>query len=386
VKVFINSASLISAAGLGLEEHLQALKHGHSCIQYNDGSDLGGRIQSKHESLLGALRKRQKHGEHADRGVLLGVVAAEAAMQGDQVDREQLAVVVGSSRGATNSWEASYEQFLESGDVGVTTSPQTTPGTFASSIANAVGAQGPAQFVSAACTSGLVALATGWSHLISGVASNVLVNAAESAMTPFSYKMFERAKILAKSPSILFPMRPFHPGRTGMVPGEGAASMLLQSRPTANTLARISGVGLATESSTLTGIDKQGKGLSLAIKRALATSQLYPSDIDLIVAHGAGTRLGDEAELESYRHLFDMGLPPLTCHKWLTGHTLGASGLISAALGMSHLNSLEVPKLPYFDNENESPAFGGRLQQCSHVLVCSLGFGGQAAAVILSTP
>lgn len=142
----------------------------------------------------------------------------------------------------------------------------------------------------------------------------------------------------------------------------------------------IVGFGSSTETATLAGISDSGVGLQRAIFAALNMANLTVSDIDLIVAHGSGTKKGDRAEYTAYQRVFGGRIPPLICPKWVLGHQLSASCGISLILGLEHLRINAVPKIPYDHYLNcREPT-----KPIQRALVSALGFGGSSSAVILS--
>jgi 3-oxoacyl-[acyl-carrier-protein] synthase II len=122
----------------------------------------------------------------------------------------------------------------------------------------------------------------------------------------------------------------------------------------------------------------------MAIESVLKQANLKAKDIDLIIGHGASTVKGDSAEIKAYHRIFgDSKMPPIVFHKWLTGHTLGAAGGTSIALAIKHLKSNLISPHPYFQEIDDDNRKRHR-PVIERVLVVSLGFGGNAAAIILS--
>jgi glycerophosphoryl diester phosphodiesterase len=142
--------------------------------------------------------------------------------------------------------------------------------------------------VSATCASGLVAIGTAYALLKANLAEQAIAGASDSALTPFTMAQLKAAKVLAKAPSLLFPLRPMHPERSGMVASEGAACIALQTAQAMRQggsvpLARVLGYGAASEATTATGITDRGDALVMAMRRALQVAKLEPGDIDLLV-------------------------------------------------------------------------------------------------------
>jgi 3-oxoacyl-[acyl-carrier-protein] synthase II len=101
-------------------------------------------------------------------------------------------------------------------------------------------------------------------------------------------------------------------------------------------------------------------------------------EIDLVIPHSPGTYQGDQAEHNAITSIFGDILPKVINHKFLTGHTLGASGLLSVELGYYMLNQNISFDFPY-------PSLYPTVSKPSPqtVLINSMGFGGNAVSIIL---
>jgi 3-oxoacyl-(acyl-carrier-protein) synthase len=400
--VYVVGRGAVTPAGLRLAAAWEALRQGMPRIAHEDpslileGLPTGrepllpcGRLGADAEAELARLGD-EKRWRTSDRAVLLGVLAArEARAEAWPAEAgaaaQRLAVVMGSSRGATATLEREHGRFLDKGKVAPSTSPQSTAGAFAAAVAQDLGGCGLSLSVSSACATGLNAIGTAFALLSAGVADRALAGGAEASLTPFTLAQLKAAQVAAKAPSRLYPCRPLHPSRSGMIPAEGAACLALTTEGRdagAAPLARVLGFGSATEAATATGISEGGDALVEALRQALAHAGCSPRDVALIVGHGASTLKGDAAELEAYRRVFGGELPPLTFHKWLTGHMIGASAAFSAALATEHLRTGEVPELPYWDDEMPIPGTAARVRG-DVVVVAGLGFGGNASALVL---
>ena len=382
-RVFIKNYGIVSAAGVGADATFQSHELGNSCIQYEE-ANLCGRLCPQGETAVSNLAKEKTY-SRSDRVVKLAGVAVHDCLRGQFIsDKSNLAIIMGSSRAATNSLETFHNKFLSGSEIPVHTSPSSTSGIIPATIAQSIGAGGQAVFVSSACNSSLTAIGIGASLIQSEMSEQVIAGGAESSLTPFTFKMLEAARVLAKHPSVLFPLRPFHSDRTGMVPGEAAASLLLTSVKSTTNIGEILGYCAVTEPTTLTGVSEEGLGLSKAINGALAKANLKHSDIDLIAAHGSSTPKGDQAEIAAYLSVFEERMPNITCHKWLTGHTLGASNAVSIVIAFEQMRRGLITRPPYLEEDSLGSYFkdydGEPLQ---HLLVTGLGFGGQSSAMIL---
>lgn len=391
-KVYVTGRGMASPAGSSFAANWAALERGRPCFTLDDDHGYLGRVSPDVEAAL-ALLQGEKRLKAQDRGVLLGVLAAREAWRearGIANPRERppgrTAVVMGSSRGATGTTEREFERFTATAKVSIAASPTSTAGAFASVIAQDLGLDGLALSVSSACATGLNALGVAWSLVATGVADHAVAGGAEASLTPFTLAQFDAIGVrMVRRGSALFPCRPLHPLRAGLLAAEGSACLVVSARP--ETLgggpkACILGYGAASESSTMTGISSDGHVLVDAVEQALEQAGLDRGAIDLVVGHGAGTVKGDAAEINAYRRVFGVEMPAITFHKWLTGHMIGASAAYSAALAVRSLETGEVPPLPYCEDGELGFPFAPK-KRVTTVLVTALGFGGNASAMVL---
>ena len=110
----------------------------------------------------------------------------------------------------------------------------------------------------------------------------------------------------------------------------------------------------------------------------MALSGIEKSSIDAIVMHAPGTVAGDMSEYKAIQKVFGGAMPMLTSTKWKTGHTFGASGMLSVELAVLMLRHQEFIATPFF----------GRSSKCQlhRILVNAVGFGGNAVSVLLALP
>lgn len=379
--VFITGRGLISPAGSHLNANWQSLVEGRTALALRD-ERMQGRLTPEGESRLAALAEDKLFRPY-DRGALLAVLAARDALQeaGARPDRHWM-TCIGSSRGAAELLEESFLRYAGGERLRPSTSPATTLGAFSAAVARATGCAGLSLSVSAACATSLHAIGVSFLALRGGFAKGALAGGAEAALTPYTFAMLDAARVLSPSRGT-FPCRPFHPEREGLVLGEGGAVIALETEPTCRPTARILGYGAATESGTLTGISADGALLRHAMDDALSMARLTPEDVDLIVGHGSGTAKGDAAENQAYRDVFGQTQPPLVLHKWMTGHLLGAAGAFSVSMATAHLFHRAAPRHPYFDEGTSNLALGHDLPRARRALVTSLGFGGNAGALVI---
>ena len=147
--------------------------------------------------------------------------------------------------------------------------------------------------------------------------------------------------------------RPFSKGRKGMVLGEGAAILVLETlegarRRGAGILGEIVGFGMSADAMDITNPAEDG--MTRAIQGALADAQLAAEHIQYVNAHGTGTTANDVTETRALKSVFGAHAKKLAVSstKSMTGHSLGASGaleLVATLMGMRE--GLAPPTIGY---------------------------------------
>ena len=288
-------------------------------------------------------------------------------------------IVVGSSRSYLNLWEA-----MARGELSPSQWLTALPGGLSSQAAQLVGSLGPTLAPMAACATGLWALFQGYLLLETGQCERAVVAAVDAPITPLTLAGFRRMGAMAKDGCY-----PFDCDRSGLVLGEGAAAVVLETRQSAagkSAYGQLLGFGLSNDAYHISSSRRDG---TLAVARqCLRRSGLQPSDIDYIHTHGTGTRLNDANEAYMIQQLFPEAA--ISSTKGATGHTLGAAGLIGTVVGLLGIRHQRLPaciglRQPEFDL-NFVTGDSHQTLSVNHILCSSFGFGGQNAIVAIARP
>ena len=258
------------------------------------------------------------------------------------------------------------------------------------------GVTGPVTAGVGACAAGTIAVAEGFHTLRRGDADIVLAGASDAALTPYLMSSLANAGALSTAqgdPATL--SRPFDRHRTGFIPAEGAAMLVLEPLDRAQArgarvYATVRGVALSCDAFHVTAPDPTGAGAELAIRGALGRSGLRPSQIGCVIAHGTGTQLNDASEAAAIGRVLGAGAtsPPVTAPKAVLGHGLGSAGAFSVAIGALVAHHQMIPSIMNLDDPD--PACDINLVQGDSVpleqqgvMVNAFGFGGQNAVLVL---
>ncbi len=344
-----------------------------------------------------------KTARRSDRVVQIALAAtAEALRQAGLEITEEVAddvgVIVGTGIGGEKTHYDQMQILFEQGPRRV--SPfalaRILPDMPAGQIAISYGARGPNHCVSSACATGADALGEAFEIIRRGDALAVIAGGTESAMAPSALAAFDQAGVLTHHDGDpRQACRPFDATRDGLLMGEGAAILILESlsfalRRGARPLAELVGYGATADAFHISAPEEEGAGAAKAIQRALRKAGLTPAEIDYIHAHGTGTVLNDHLEtLAIKRALGERAWQiPVSSTKSMTGHMMGAAGAMGAAVAVQAILENKVP--PTINLHNPDPACD--LDYVPHrardvtvrvALINAFGFGGHNAVLAI---
>ncbi|MES2707506.1 MAG: beta-ketoacyl synthase N-terminal-like domain-containing protein [Verrucomicrobiota bacterium] len=424
--VVITGLGAVSAAGDGGEALWEAVKARKSGAQWCQLSKPGGgsagyagfpapALDWGGHPWAGMVRRLDPGGKMA---LWAAFSAARQAgileNQGNPPDRRRLGIICGSSRGPMRKWEEAHELLRTGRRMKATLAATTTLASASGALAQVLEARGPSWAVSAACASGAFAMAAAAEQIALGNADVMLAGGADQGLNAVVCGGLTAAGVMARGRENAAELcRPFRFDRTGLVPGDGAGMVVLESLSSARRrgvlpLAVLSGWGLGMDPEGLAGMNAGGAGLQRTMSGALALAGLQPDDIGYLNAHGTGTVTNDAAEAAAIAAVFGPGMPPCSSSKSITGHCLGATPALEAILCIEALRRHALP--PAFPAEAETEANpehdgtgvgvrgresgdparrirlsrGGPCGGLRHTLSNSAGFWGFQASLILS--
>jgi len=298
---------------------------------------------------------------------------------------ERVAVIIGTSTSGIGESEGALRLQADEGrwpdDFDYA---QQEMGTSARFVRERIGSLGPAWTISTACSSSAKALMSAARLLRSGVVDAVVAGGADS-LCRFTVAGFSALESVSAARC-----NPFSRHRNGINIGEGAALFLMTREPGP---VRLSGWGESSDAHHMSAPDPQARGAIDAMQQALARAELAPAQVDYVNLHGTATGHNDAMESLAVASVLGTQVPASST-KPLTGHTLGASGAIEAALCWLTLVDNPDQQLPthWWDGQADDalPALalvGPRaraLRPMQHVLSHSFAFGGSNAVLALA--
>jgi len=257
-------------------------------------------------------------------------------------------------------------------------------------IQQALGLSGPSTIIANACASGANALGHAADLIAVGAADCVLAGGFE-ALTELVFVGFDCLQATSTDRC-----RPFDLNRSGLLLGEAAAFLVLESaeharRRGAEPLCLLTGYRHTTDFFHLTQPAPEGAAL-IAVMRAAATQAgIAPAQIGYINAHGTATPANDGVEAQAFGSFLGNALRStrISSTKSAIGHTLGTAGAIEALFAIEALRSGRLP--PQLNVQNPIPGIASALvgakessKDIQHVMSVNLGFGGSNAALVFS--
>lgn len=346
----------------------------------------------------------KKEARKMDRNTQLGVVAAKEAIAhsrilDDEVNKERVGVIWGSGIGGLGTFEEEVVGWAN------TDTPRFSPFFIPKMIADITpghismqyGFHGPNYTTVSACASSTNAIIDSKMLIQLGKADVIVCGGSEAAVTASGVGGFNALMALStRNDDPATASRPYDKDRDGFVLGEGAGCIILEEyehavKRGATIYAELKGAGLSADAHHITAPHPEGLGAYMVMKNCLEDAGVSANEVDHINMHGTSTPLGDVAESNAVVKLFGEHAPKIQINstKSMTGHLLGAAGVIEAiaALG-TIIHGVVPPTINHFtDDEKVNPnldfTFNKAVKKDVKVAMSNtFGFGGHNACVL----
>jgi 3-oxoacyl-[acyl-carrier-protein] synthase II len=396
----ISGFGLVTPIGHDLDRFWTALidgRAGSAPVRSFDTSGLPVHIGCEIHSL--ALPDSLKAHNLGGRCTELGLAAATRALRDAGLVQgfrgsANAAVVVGTTMGEVTRFEQdrAANPDSEPGPRDVRSLAQRPIDVIGRSIARAHGLGGPVLAIPAACAAGTYAVGIAASLVARGEVSTAVAVGCE-AFSRLAFVGFARMRAMSADCC-----RPFSRDRPGLLLGEGAGALVVESEQTARERGRepmafVDGFGLSCDAHHVTAPHPQGEGAVRAMRDAIRRAGVGPEQVDYVNAHGTGTPHNDRMESRALRTVFgDRVLDvPVSSIKALTGHMMGAAGAVEAIAALLALRHGTIP--PTWNWVERDPECDidcvpnqARRAKLTRVLSNSYAFGGNNASVLFSAP
>jgi len=383
----ITAHTATSAIGRGRAAHLDALRAARSGLRPNDFSSAPlacwiGRVDGAEDVVLPnalsvwACRNNQLAwlGLHQD-GFLEHVQAACA-----RYGAARIAVLLGTSTASIGATEEAYRRLdADGGFADDMLRPAIhTPHSLAAFVATALGLEGPCLTVSTACSSSAKVFANAERMIRLGLIDAAVVGGVDTLCDSVLFG-FNALELVSPTPC-----RPFDAARDGISIGEAAGFALLERIDSAPGAPQLLGYGEASDAHHMSTPHPDGLGAELALRDALARAGLDASQVDYINLHGTASQKNDEVEAALVGRAFP-ARTRASSTKGFTGHTLGAAGIVEAAIALLAIEHGLIPG--NLGGNTPDPVCGASFawrneqQRIDVALSNSFGFGGNNACL-----
>lgn len=399
-RVVITGMGIYSSLGKNLDEVNQSLIRGKSGIVFSqERKDFGFRSaltgQVDPVDLKGILSRRQRismaeESEYA-------FVATEEALKNagispEFLDKNIVGLLYGNDSVSKSVWE-SIEIVREKKDTTLLGSGaifKSMNSTVTMNLSTIYKIKGVNMTISAACASGSHSLGLGFLMIKQGLQDLVICGGAQET-NKYSMGSFDGLGVFSvREDEPTKASRPFDTQRDGLVPGGGAATLILEEYESAvkrgaTILGEVVGYGFSSNGEHISTPNIDGP--KRAMELALLQSGMRPEEIQYINAHATSTPIGDANEARAIDQVFGSN-PYVSSTKSMTGHECwmaGASEVVYSMLMMQ--NGYIAPNINLEEVDDAAKNLNlvkTTLNQNFDVFLSnSFGFGGTNSALII---
>jgi 3-oxoacyl-[acyl-carrier-protein] synthase II len=402
-RVVITGIGVVSPVGNTVFETWDGIIHGKNGIDLITHFDPAGHKVKLGAQLKGFEYPDKREGRRMDPFTQYGMTAAKEALEmsgivaGENVDATRVNTYIGSGIGGIMTHERDILKAEEEGlrRVSPLLVPMLIGNILPGQIAIANGLKGSALNFVTACSSGTNAIGEAWRAIRHGYADAIVTGGSEAPFASTSYASFENMKAMNDTEDKNRASIPFDKERSGFIMGEGAGILILEEYEHAKArgakiIAEMTGYGSSCDAYHITAPAPTGEGAAASMAMAIESSEIAPSDISYINAHGTSTPLNDLYETRAIKEVFGKSAYdiPVSSTKSMTGHLLGAAGAVEAVLCVKAILDSKVPPTINYqvpDEELDLDYVAGneaRDADVEYTLSNSLGFGGHNATVV----
>jgi len=393
-RVVVTGVGVLSSIGntvAQFEESLRACRSGigpitqvdTSRLRFHNGAEIRGFEPAEHFSELTWL----------DRFAQLGIVATRDAIADSELTwndelRARTGVITGSCLGGMGTEDAFYFDLYHENKSRL--SPTAVPRIMSNAVASHVAMEqkftGATFTTSTACSSANHAIGQAFWLIRQGTLDCALAGGSEAPIVFGHLKAWEGMRVVAPDTC-----RPFSKNRGGLILGEGAAMLVLEtlehaSARGAKIYAQLAGFGMSADAHHLTS--PLAEGAARAMNDALDDAGLSREQINYVNAHGTGTPANDSTETRALRQVFGSHADNLAVSstKSMHGHTLGAAGALEAVATVLAMQGNFIPPTANFLERDPACDLDvvpneARAAQIEAALSNSFAFGGLNAVL-----
>ena len=408
-RVVITGMGALTPIGNNLNDYWENLKMGVSGaapITHFDASEFKTKFACELKGFVAKEVLHRREVQRMDPFTQYAMVASQEAIEdaglyeNEDVNLDRIGVIWGSGIGGINIFQEQISEYFAGNGT-----PRFNPFFIPKMIVDIAAGQismkhnfrGPNFAVVSACATSTNAMIDAYNYIRLGKADAFVTGGSEAAITVGGIGGFNAMKALStRNDDPKTASRPFDSTRDGFVMGEGAGAVIFEEYEHAKArgakiYAEVVGGGMSADAHHLTAPHPEGLGAMNVMKNALEDAEINPEDIDYINVHGTSTPLGDVAELIAVKkvfgeHAYKMNI---SSSKSMTGHLLGAAGVIESIACVKAIQEGIVPPTINHVNDDENIDQNLNLtlnkaqkREIKYALCNTFGFGGHNASVI----
>jgi 3-oxoacyl-[acyl-carrier-protein] synthase II len=400
---------VISPLGLNMSDTWKALLAGQSGagpITQFDTKDYTVTFACEVKGFSADAYINPKEQRKMGRFLHLGIVAAmqaweDAGLKGraedNKIDPERFGVLMSAGMGGLPEIEAMVHTIVEKGPKRISPFfiPSVIPNMTAGHVSIMLNAKGANISPVTACATSAHSIGEAALMISRGDADIMMAGGSESVVCPCGVGGFAAMKALStRNDAPTKASRPFDKDRDGFVMGEGGGALVLEEyehakKRGARIYAELAGYAATADAFHMTSPAPEGEGAGRCMTLALKHGGIDPAKVGYINAHGTSTPAGDENESMAAERVFGAHSKNLimSSTKSMTGHLLGGSGAVEAAITLMALTTGDIPPTINLDNPSENCRLNYSAHNASRKVMeaamsNSFGFGGTNATVI----
>lgn len=405
-RIVLTGLGAVTPLGLSVAETWDACVNGRSGIGpitlFKAGEwpiQIGGELKN----FDPAKYMDPKEARRRDRFEQMGVAAAREALthSGMEVRPDnagRIGVFVSSAVGGSSAYQDAITVMNSAGPrrINPFTIPMMMVNGAAGMVAIDTGIKGPSMCITSACAAGADSIGMAAMLIKSGRIDAALAGGSEASIVAAGIAAFDRVGALSRrNDDWSMTPAPFDKNRDGLVMGEGAAVVMVESLEHAQArgahiLAELAGYGASNDAFHITAPDSDGAGAAAAIRQALDEARVTADQVDYVSAHGTATHLNDLTETKAIKLAFGEQAYriPISSTKSMTGHMIAATGALEAIFCVLAIRDGVIPPTIHYqtpdpDCDLDYVPNTAREKKVDVAISNSFGFGGHNAVLAL---
>lgn len=390
-RVVVTGIGAVSSIGIGKDSFSNAIKESRSGVSSLEIIDTNG-----FETHVGCEIKNFKSKDWVDleledigRASQFAVVGSVLALKDARIDKKNLfgnvLVCIGTTEGEALSVVNASRCLSQQKSIPLHYMNQLTANLLSINVLKKMGLKGKPVTISTACSAGNYAIGYAFDNISRGLCQYALCGGAES-ISRKAFAGFSRLGTISPEKC-----SPFDKNRKGILTGEGAGILLLESlesakRRRAHIYAEV--IGYAINCDARHPVAPTQDRIEECMIKALKNANIQPNEVDYISCHGTGTIANDRTEVAAIKSVFGDNPPPVSSLKSLIGHSMGAASALSCIACILAIEENFIPPTINYETFDEDCQIDCtpniiRAARLNIVQNNSFAFGGNNAILLL---